>query len=104
MRNRVPIRGYVLQAKLYRLGISQTQASLELGRSRSYLSVCFERGWMPESMVYSIQERYGIPIEDFAKELPSEKVSENTTGFTQDLILEELRTIRSLLQEVVNQG
>lgn len=96
---KMPIISSVLLAKLYRLGISQTQASLEMGFSYSYLSVCFKRGWMPEHATKIVEERYGIPYEVYAKKPAEEEVDKDPTI---DLVLEELRTIRSLLQDMCN--
>lgn len=64
---KMPIIGCKLQARLYRLGISQTQASREMGYSYSYLCVCFKRGWMPETAVQIIEDRYGISYKEYQK-------------------------------------
>lgn len=64
---KLPILGCKLQARLYRLGITQTQASKEMGYSNSYLCVCFKRGWMTETAVQIVEDRYGIPYKDYAK-------------------------------------
>lgn len=97
---KMPIIGSKLQAKLYRLGITQTQASEEMGFSCSYLCMCFKRGWMPETAVQSVENRFGIPYKEYAKNPLEKEITGFSDGQTMDLILEELRTIRSLLQEL----
>lgn len=87
----------MLMAKLYRLGISATQASCEMGFSSSYLSICFKRGWMPEYAVQIIYDRYGIQYSEYAKDQTPDEPKEMDDP-SLDLILEELRTIRATLQ------
>ena len=100
--NKKPIYGGALMARLEQLGMSATQASVEMGFSEPYLSNCFKRGWMPDYAIRLVKARFGVPYDEYKGREEDEKKagSEPVNDTTADLILEELRTIRALMQEI----
>ena len=115
--NKNEICAPVLRAHFEQLGISIAQASRELGFSDAYLGVSLKRGWVPDYAVRLIKARFGLDYEQYKKQTdlvigcdPEEDDSSGQdpeqekvipSSFNPellDLILEELRAIRAVLQ------
>lgn len=95
-----------LEAHLSKIGVSSSQASEEMGFSKNYLGVAYKRGYLHPYAVRLIKARFGLDYEQYKKheppkvEEPKPRQEEVAENYTQDLILEELRAIRSLLQSM----
>jgi len=93
-----------LEAHLNKIGVTSAQASSEMGFSNNYLCVAYKKGYLQPYAVRLIKARFGLDYEQYKKHEPTKseepKETEVAEDYTQDLILEELRSIRALLQSL----
>lgn len=85
----LPISGEKLKMAILKTGVSQVDASYQIGYSRSYLATCCNSGVISKSALLLLNRMYGIGYEDIKPETEQIEPDNNLVRLSEAQMQEE---------------
>ena len=87
--NMLPISGERLKMAIKKTGVSQVDASYQIGYSRSYLANCCNLGEISKSALLLLNKMFGIGYDDIKPETEKEEPDNNLVRLSEVQMQEE---------------